>query len=842
MVSSGARRPVIGLLVSTFFDGYQELIWKSVVGAAAEFDVDLLCFLVGSRTAGWPGEALLDLVGGESVDGLVGVAESLGWMTGPDAAAARLGRERRIPTVVFSGRFDGFPRVAVDNSAGVARTVEHLALEHGRTRIAFLTGPPDNGDAIARLHGYRQGLERAGLPFDEALVSDGDFSRSSARAALRRLDERRVAFDAVICASDAMALAAVDELRRLGRQVPDAVAVCGFDDIGDAASIEPPLTTVRQPLHEMGREAVRLVLAQLRGDRVPAETTFPARLVLRQSCGCPRINADVRVAMGPRPLNAGTPAALAAGLEEAFPDFGFRIGVPAWAAELAGALLRPGPEPAGGRPFLLALERLLAHGLGQLPEPLEWLRVLRTLVASAQRKSSDDAEALAMTLAEANALVASMATRAQLARRAQSEEQGRALRLLVQPFPFVADDFLSNLLEQLQLLEVRSFFLSKFVTPDRRRAELVAQLDPDRVVALDQPASTFDARRLVPGTFTGARRRAHAVLPVSSPQGPLGFALCEIGPLGNSGYEMVMHELSMVLSVSGLVSEVREHQRNLLEAARQAGMAEVAVGALHNVGNLLTSVSVSAEAIQATAQSAASAGLSRAAALLTEHAADLPRFFASDPRAQLLPPYLACATEELGREMDRIQGEAAALLERTGLVRDSIRALQEVARGGGGDGAPPEPVELAEVVGAALEIQRGLVERLGVSVRTDLAEVPRVVVERAKLVHVLVNLVKNAVEAMRSTPEGQRRLTITGAHLPDGTTRIDVQDTGQGIAPEHLDRLFSYGFTTKRDGHGFGLHSCATYMKQLGGSIGVRSDGAEQGTTFTLLFTPAPVA
>jgi signal transduction histidine kinase len=314
-----------------------------------------------------------------------------------------------------------------------------------------------------------------------------------------------------------------------------------------------------------------------------------------------------------------------------------------------------------------------------------------------------------------------------------------------------------------------------------------------------------------------------------------------MGALGSIAYETITHEMSTVLSVNGLGAEVREQQRQLLETARQAGMAEVAVGALHNVGNLLNSVSVSAEEIGEAAQAVAVDGLVRAAALLTEHADDLPGFFARDPRAEHFPAYLSRAVQGLEQELARIQAESKELVERTGLVRDSIRTLQDHARGTR-ELSERETVELETVVRAALEIQRGNLDRHRVVARRELDGIPPFSIPRAKLVHVLVNLVKNGIEAMRSSPEGQRFLTVKASREGDGRIRLEVRDTGEGIAPENLERIFAYGFTTKRDGHGFGLHTCATYVKQMGGTLTVASEGVGRGACFALVLAPEETA
>jgi signal transduction histidine kinase len=300
---------------------------------------------------------------------------------------------------------------------------------------------------------------------------------------------------------------------------------------------------------------------------------------------------------------------------------------------------------------------------------------------------------------------------------------------------------------------------------------------------------------------------------------------------------MLMHQISAVLSVNDLMGEVQDQHRQLLDTARQAGMAEVAVGALHNVGNLLNSVNVSADEIRSAAAVAAGSGLARATAMIAEQQAALPGFFTRDPRAALLPGYLSRSVDALWRELARIQAEAGELQEKTGLIRDSIRALQDHARGTP-DHLVREAVELPTLVRSALEIQQAHLSRWGVQVRQELEDLPPVFTQRSKLVHVLVNLVKNAVEAMRATSEGQRVLAVRGVRQDDGRIRLEVKDSGEGIAPEDLDRIFSYAFTTKRDGHGFGLFTCASYVKQLGGSIAVASEGVGRGATFTLLLDP----
>lgn len=327
--------------------------------------------------------------------------------------------------------------------------------------------------------------------------------------------------------------------------------------------------------------------------------------------------------------------------------------------------------------------------------------------------------------------------------------------------------------------------------------------------------------------------------------------------MGCTAYESLTSQLSTVLKVTALVEEVRRHaealeakveertrqlreaQQHLVETAHKAGMAEVAVGVLHNVGNLLTSVHVCAEEISAAAAAAPVAGLLRANGLLAEHRTDLPGFFARDPRAALLPDYYDRVAAGLSADLDRIRGEAGELGDKTSLVRDSIKTLQEFARAGM-DTLLWEEVDIPSLLDAALAIQATELLRHGVRTVREVPALPPVVTHRARVVHVVVNLLKNAVEAMREVPEAARLLTVRAGAERGERVVISVSDTGAGIAPENLDRIFAYGFTTKVDGHGFGLHTAANTMTQLGGAIRAQSEGPGRGATFTVTLPTTP--
>jgi LacI family transcriptional regulator len=195
---------------------------------------------------------------------------------------------RGVPVVLIDDRIEhrdrDFPSVGTTNVQGARDATDHL-LRLGRRRVAMITGPMDQDVGRNRLRGYRLALEEAGLPSCPELVVQGNFEPGSGEAAVAALLESGVRFDAIFAANDPMALAAMRALRTAGLRVPDDVALVGFDDVEAACFTIPALTTVHQPLYEMGAAAARTVVAAAEGREIERHIEVPTRLVVRESCG-----------------------------------------------------------------------------------------------------------------------------------------------------------------------------------------------------------------------------------------------------------------------------------------------------------------------------------------------------------------------------------------------------------------------------------------------------------------------------------------------------------------------------------------------------------------------------
>lgn len=284
--------------------------------------------------------------------------------------------------------------------------------------------------------------------------------------------------------------------------------------------------------------------------------------------------------------------------------------------------------------------------------------------------------------------------------------------------------------------------------------------------------------------------------------------------------------------ITDRVSAEQERERlhhDLQTASRQAGMAEVATGVLHNVGNVLNSVNVSANVVIENLQRSKTTVLKKVTGTVEEHSSDLSTFLVSDPRGQHFPRLLAELTQKICQEQDEMRTELSCLVEHLSHIKSIVSMQQSIAKVGG----VAETLNVEELVEQAVAFNRSGMERHGIDFQLDFDDVPDVTLDRHKVLQILVNLVGNAKQAMESTPIDQRQLTVSTRYDGDQVS-IAVRDTGMGITSENLSKIFSHGFTTKKDGHGFGLHSSALAAQEIGGSLSVHSDGPGLGATFVL--------
>jgi signal transduction histidine kinase len=275
--------------------------------------------------------------------------------------------------------------------------------------------------------------------------------------------------------------------------------------------------------------------------------------------------------------------------------------------------------------------------------------------------------------------------------------------------------------------------------------------------------------------------------------------------------------------------ELAQTHGQLMEASRQRGMAEVATNVLHNVGNVLNSVNVSASLVVEKISNSRAASMASVVSMMREHAEDLGSYITSDPKGRHIPAYLEQLAQDLQAQETAVVKELESLRSNIDHIKEIVMMQQSHAKALG----IAEIVDVKDLVEDSLRMNEDSLNKHQVRVVREFEEVPPISVEKHKVLQILVNLMRNAKDACGDLKDAKKRMTLRIVQLGD-RIRISVSDNGAGIAPENLTRIFAHGFTTRKDGHGFGLHSGALAATELGGSLSAHSEGPGKGATFTL--------
>jgi PAS domain S-box-containing protein len=276
--------------------------------------------------------------------------------------------------------------------------------------------------------------------------------------------------------------------------------------------------------------------------------------------------------------------------------------------------------------------------------------------------------------------------------------------------------------------------------------------------------------------------------------------------------------------------ELDRMNKQLVNLSHQAGMAEVATGVLHNVGNVLNSVNVSATLVVNQLEQSKLSSLSKAVELMRQHEGNLGDFLQNHPKGSKLLGFLDNLTQALVGERDRVMEEAGSMSRHVQHIKEIVAMQQSFARVSG----LIESLQPAELLADALHIHQCALDRHGIRVLRNYSAVPAIAVDRHKVLQILINLIGNAKHAVTHSRSHDRLVTLSVTSAGPERVRISIEDNGVGIAPENMTRIFQHGFTTKKDGHGFGLHSGANAAAEMNGTLTARSDGIGLGACFDL--------
>jgi PAS domain S-box-containing protein len=280
--------------------------------------------------------------------------------------------------------------------------------------------------------------------------------------------------------------------------------------------------------------------------------------------------------------------------------------------------------------------------------------------------------------------------------------------------------------------------------------------------------------------------------------------------------------------------ELERTRGDLVSASQRAGMGEMATGVLHNVGNVINSVNVSAASLRQELSSTHVEILARTIKLCEEQGEALPTFLTRDPRGQRVLALLSRVTQQIVDERRRFRTEVQRMIEHVNMIRSTVEVQQSLAK----TGSLLEEALAQDLVERTLSMFRLDFETIRIRTEVEVEPGLRLQLDKQGTLQILINLIRNAIEAM-TLVQGPRRLRIR-VHASDGYVSFAVEDNGCGIAPENLDYVFRHGFTTKKTGHGFGLHASTMAAKAMGGSLRAESEGLGRGARFILSLPQNP--
>lgn len=785
----------------TTIDGYTHTLLQGICAAARERDCNLLLGCgIGlpaspreSRTVWAVPGAGVDFVpvGPWNTDGLIVIPDDL---SDEQFEYVQDLIHSGYPVVLTTAEKPG-PLVAVDNAGGIRQAFDHL-LHHGHRRIAFIAGKSGRGgDSAERLSAYRQALRDAGIEEDARLIAFGEHRREDGRTAMQQILATGALFTAVLASNDLSCLGAMEVLRTAGRRIPDDVAVIGFDDILDARSDLPPLTTVRHPTFTLGYQTVLSLLDTIAGKRIgKIHTRIPTQLVIRQSCGCrPESTPATPFIPSTPPDLETTQAALARAMAEATlveARHSTREEIEIQCLDLACAF-----TSSLGRNDPALFDATLQHLFDWLEmhgeDAYAWHAALSTL-----RRGLSNLPAL---VPGADLIFAdTMIDRARLEITEQVQRQ-------------TTDALLRHMEMANRLGLMTSQLLAAFDASES--ANILAQHLPQLGI-----------------------QHALVALNSSREDDPLSHSevLLDVGlPKSNAGRQFLTREFPLpglyptdsAFQLAILPLVIDEHTTGFV--ALGATNLEPCAAIVHNLASALRTSQLYRDALEGRQ--------------LAEEANRLKSRFLSMVSHELRTPLslIVGLSEMVLREQSGLSGATQRDLRQINASAQHLsRLISDVLDLASSEAGQLrilcEPLDLAEVLRVAAKIGEQLAREKGLTWQADLPrQGPWVLGDRTRLRQVTLNLISNAV---KFTPQGQVMLTVT---VTDQQAMVSISDTGIGISPAERDTIFHEFQRSERSiqsgygGLGLGLTISKQLIEQHGGSIGLRSPGdLGSGSTF----------
>ncbi|HEX3044778.1 MAG TPA: substrate-binding domain-containing protein, partial [Bacillota bacterium] len=819
---------------------YQSRMMIGVFEAAQKHNINIIRFAARylHNIFNYELEKLYEIIKLHDIDGLL----FLGWMTGITRDNLQSFRKHfhHIPIVSLGACYEDIPNVYMDGSYYIRELLIHLIKGHGYQRIVFIPPYiPDDRVSCYENTLKEYGLFRPELSIDGRLLQTTRFEERATKAISILLDERKTSFDAIMTMYQDDARHLLPDLIRRGFRVPEDIALTSYEDSEAARYSIPSLTTIHYPWREVGFHGCEKLIELLQTGYTSPSTKVPSKLIIRNSCGCLPSYVNIAKA-GPiepaahsfQEISAAELSHIGAQIQTVFPDLenrGLDI------MNLLEALVRDYHEQTFLY-FVNELQKQLTQSILNyrdiegIDDVIYYLRnkVLPYLVHSNQNLAwGEDIFSQAQAIVKENVIIG--LGRYQLLQKYQTHELQQIGKELITTFDIKK---LTELLEQsLQKVGIRSCFMFLFEGDHHyENCRLILEYCDNQRAIIDEEMVNVP-EYLERKVYSQERRMALLAQLLNVNEEFVGMIIFEPGPMDERVYSLLSIELSAALRGAILLTNLADTKQELIETAHRAGMADIAVGTLHNIGNVLNSINTSVQLIHDMLENSPIDDINKASDLLAKNMETIEDFICNDLKGKKLLQFILKLNESLHDLKEQSLYHVKRLEEKTNLIGEIIIEQQNYA----GAKKITEELNLNEALEDALTIQATSLEKAQIQVTKNFRDVVRVPVQKTKLMQILINLLNNAKDALSETPVDQRRIILT-IESENTTAYLKCTDSGCGVSPELLKTMFNLGFTTKKTGHGFGLHSCANFMAEMGGKVWAESPGRGQGTSIVLQF------
>ncbi len=576
-----AHKKTICLLIEGVAGMYYSHVWPGVADCARENGYNLICYAGGSlrMSPQNPYEVQRNIIYShidiKSIDGLI-ISGTLKNFISDREFAHFMERFQGLPVVTLIPALENIPSVLIDNASGMKSLISHLVHEHGHRNFIFIGGPKGNLDADQRLDLFKKYMAEYGLEGGDDRVISGDFTRDGGYKAAMELLSKKIPFDAVLTANDETALGAIAAFREKGIRVPEDTAVTGFDGIEESELTTPPLTTVRQPLYEIGRSAVELLIARIKGKEVPLRTVLNAPLVVRQSCGC-FINPKHALTGKSLPEvdKSGDIEQLRKSLLEALRTFEPEIASKVKDGDFEELVTAFYDEIEGKRiaVFLPSLNRIAITAVLSGEDTLQWQKIFVVMRKYTRPLTANQAEKADNLLHDGYNLFSEAAVRVQAHKRLQEEQQAALMRSAGHS---IANSFdIPNLIQAVGRvfpnIGINDFYLSLYdkSTKEFLNSKLLFSLQRGKK-SISTSDTFFPTDELMPGGIKPSSTPFQMVVqPLFFKNEQLGMAVFKNGPSKGYIYEILSEHLSGALQGALLMKKVQEQAITLEQTNQQ---------------------------------------------------------------------------------------------------------------------------------------------------------------------------------------------------------------------------------------------------------------------------------